>query len=347
LLRLNDGAGFAVGVKLMRQSVSTVVADLGGRVVHSAVVELPGGLGPVSPAVVLEAVGEAVEKTIAEAGADHGRVVGVGIGLAGVIDVDEGVCRYSPVFEWRDVQMAPPLERRLGLPVMVDNDVNTLTVAEQWFGRGQGIDHFVVATVGDGIGAGVVVNGRLYRGALGAAGELGHIPIRERGPLCRCGNRGCLEALASDAAVLVSLREALDAGRASALAGQEGAGLTIRAVAEAAEAGDELSRSLLDASGRLLGLGVATLVNLFNPRLVIVTGEGMAAGEWRFAGMRKALGEHGFAGQGRDVPVVLDVLDDEAWARGAACVVLGELFTAPMHRRHGVRWPQLAEGVGA
>ena len=327
LLRINDQAGFIVGVKLTEQAITSALTDLDANVVCLQTFPLQGqrDLQAVQDAIVA-----AVETTIARSGVDPARVLGVGLGMAGVVDGEVGVCRYSPFFGWRDAPIAPSIAQRLGIPVYLENDVNTLTIAEQWFGYGHDVDHFVVITVGRGIGARIVVNGQFYRGTIGGAGELGHIPLVENGPPCDCGKQGCLEALASDPAIVRQARTAIARGEPTMLADMEP--VTLDAVVAAAEAGDELARRLLAASGRWLGIGIAILVNILNPQLVIVSGEGVRAGEWRFGPMREAIQAHAFNGLADDLNIIIEPAGDETWARGAACVVLGELFKPPVYK---------------
>jgi predicted NBD/HSP70 family sugar kinase len=274
----------------------------------------------------------AIEGTAHRAGVGMEKVVGIGIGLAGMVDVETGVSRFSPTFGWADVPVAGPISKRLDRPVLVDNDVNTLTVAEQWFGRGHGVDDFVVVSVGDGVGAGIVVDGNLYRGADGAAGEIGHLPVAGGTVTCWCGRGGCLEAVSSDYAVKVYVSEALARGEASSLPGAEPGTLTIDEVRAAAEEGDPVARRALEKAGRMLGLGLATLVNVLNPRLVILSGEGTRAGPLRWEAAIASMRERCFAGTDGNVEFFVDSVDDVAWARGAAAVVLGELFSSPIHR---------------
>src|SRR5579863_4927614 len=324
-LKLNDESNYAVGLKLRSHAISVVITDLNAEVVHAEVFDLPADV--VAPAAivpagpVLRAVSGAVRDSIDHAGIGPSAVVGVGVGIGGLVDADDGVCRYSPFFGWTDVPVAAPLAEDLGLPVLVDNDVNTLTIAEQWFGDGHGVDHFVVVSVGEGIGAGIVVNGKLYRGADGGAGELGHLPIADSGVRCSCGSTGCLEAVASDGAILRQVR-------AAGLADVR----TIADVRRVAEGGDEACAAALRDAGTMLGIGIAGIVNVLNPRLVILCGEGMEAGPIRFDAMTAALRGHVFGGMVQDIQLIAEPIDDVTWARGAACVVLGELFVAPTHR---------------
>ena len=327
LLRLNHQAGFVVGVKLMEHAITSAVTDLDANVLYHRVTTLEHARD--LPAV-LEGIVRAIAMTIEESGVERAGVLGIGIGMAGVIGSKAGLCHYSPFFGWRDVKVAEPIETHFALPVYIDNDVNTLTIAEQWFGYGHGADDFVVVTVGRGIGAGIVVNGQFYRGALGGAGEFGHITLAREGPLCDCGKRGCLEALASDPAVLRMVRERIAAGEESVLGGLRA--LALEDVIHAAEDGDEIAREALADSGRWLGVGIANLVNILNPQLVIVAGEGVQAGEYRFQAMREAIRMHSFDGLAKELKIVIEPSGDETWARGAASLVLGEIFKHPLYR---------------
>ena len=257
--------------------------------------------------------------------------MGIGIGLDGIIDSHMGVCCYSPALHWRNVQLVRPLEDHFHLPVYIDNNVNTLTVAEQWFGLGQDVEHFLVVTIGRGVGMGVVVNGQIYRGAVGGAGEFGHITIQEDGPLCGCGKHGCLEALVADYAMARMTREAIEAGHTTVLLrAVEGAGrLTLARVADAAQQGDAVALDLVARAGRALGMGLSYLVSLFNPHLIILSGESAPAGEALVGPARDMMRKHIVDGL-QNVRLVVEPVDDEAWARGAACVVLSDLFTHPI-----------------
>lgn len=329
LLCLNRQAGFVVGLKLMEHAVTSALTDLDAQVLHHRITHLIAPEGEWKCDDVLPTVIEAVEATIIEAGVAHERVLGVGIGMAGLVDGAAGICRYSPFFGWQDVEITDPIADQLELPVYLENDVNTLTIAEQWFGYGHGVDHFVVVTVGRGIGAGIVVNGQFHRGAMGGAGEFGHITLLEGGPPCDCGKQGCLEALASDVAMVRQARAAMALGERTDLAQVES--LSLEAIVAAADAGDRLARRLLADSGRWLGIGIATLVNILNPHLIIVGGEGVHAGEWRFGPMRTAIQDHAFNGLGADLQIVIEPSGDETWARGAASLVLQEIYRSPIH----------------
>lgn len=330
LLTLNGRAGFVVGLKLTETSIISVLTDLDANVLHSSMTPVSS---PHDLQATLATIVAAIEEMLGTRGVDRRKVMGVGIGMAGLVDSAAGVCLYSPFFNWRNVSLAHPIEKQLGLPVYIENDVNTLTIAEQWFGAAHNIDHFLVVTVGRGIGLGIVANGRFYRGASGGAGEFGHLTLDENGPLCDCGKRGCLEAIASDPAVVRAVAQATEHS-----GGTGGTGpLTFEAVSDAAEAGEPAALAGLRRSGHAIGLGLAHLINLFNPQMVVLAGEGLRAGDARLAPMREALERNVFNGLANDLKLVIEPSGDETWARGAACVVLGELFKHPIHRDERAR----------
>ncbi|HEX9674665.1 MAG TPA: ROK family protein, partial [Anaerolineales bacterium] len=204
-----------------------------------------------SPEEIVASLGEAVTELIRAVRIPKRMLLGVGLGVAGIVDGHAGLLRQSPFFGWRDVPLGDMVERVVRAPVYLDNDVNTLTIAEKWFGAGQGVDDFLTVTVGRGVGLGIVVNGRFYRGWRGGAGELGHTVVDPNGPQCGCGKRGCLETFVGDPALVRAARE-----QGLQVADPED-------LVTLAESGGRQARAILARAGRLLGLAVADLINLF------------------------------------------------------------------------------------
>ncbi|MGQ9600512.1 MAG: ROK family protein [Anaerolineae bacterium] len=324
LLALNHRGRYVIGIKLMERQVIAVLTDLNATVLHRATHPLEEGEDVER---TVEALAETVEGLIARAEIEREKLVGVGIGLAGVIDSARGICRYSPILNWCNVPLRELVEERLGIPVHVDNDVNALTMAEKLFGAGQGVDDFLTVTVGRGVGMGIVANGQLYRGTRGGGGEFGHTVVDPEGPLCGCGKRGCLEAYVSDPAIVRMAGEAIQRGELP-IAPEEP---SVERVVALAREGNEAARRIFDRAGRVLGMGIANLINVFNPRVIIVSGEGVRAGELLFGPMREAVRRHSFADLADDAEIVVQEWGDDAWARGAASLVLEEVFKSPIH----------------
>jgi N-acetylglucosamine repressor len=314
LLDIDSTGGYVIGIKLRADGLTTVVCDLEARVVATMEASCPlAG----DPGLAIGAIERETRRALRTAAVPRSKVLGVGIGLSGVIDSRAGVCKFSHLLQWRDAELVKPLRRRLRLPVWVDNDVNTLAVAEKWAGEALASRDFVTLSVGRGIGLGIVIDRSPYRGATGASGELGHMIVEPGGPRCECGRRGCLEALVGEDAIrrLVGQRHGREVTRAE--------------LVELAAAGDEATLAVLGGAGRTLGLAVANMVTLLNPELLIICGEGTELGPAYLAPVVAAVREQTFADQGRHVQVKIQSWGDDAWAVGAATLVLRESFSLP------------------
>ena len=198
LLALNPHAGYVVGLKLTEAHATGALTDLEATVIakHTAV------LNSSQVDATMDAVADVVTTLIDKHAAPLEKLLGVGVGMAGIVDAQNGILRHSPIFGWRDLPVADLLQSRVHVPAYVDNDVNTLTLTEQLFGAGKGVGNFLTITTGRGVGLGIVLNGQLFRGLHGSAGEIGHSVMDPDGPLCACGNRGCLETYVSDPGLL-------------------------------------------------------------------------------------------------------------------------------------------------
>jgi predicted NBD/HSP70 family sugar kinase len=318
LLALNAAGTYVVGAKLAEDFAALALANLNADLISQTTIQLTAR----EPEAVCDQLAAGIRALLHEAGTEPGRILGVGIGMAGVIDSANGICRVSPYNGWRDVPFAELLGDRLDTDVYIDNDVNTLTRVERLYGPGQHVSDFLVVTVGRGVGLGIVAGGQVYRGSRGSGGEFGHTIVDPSGFLCSCGNRGCLETFVAEPWLLKRAR----------LNGLEAP--TPDALVSAAQAGDPVARQTFADAGTMLGRAVANLVNLFNPALLILSGEGARAGDLLFGPMRAALEKHTFGPLLEDVEVRVERLSDEAWARGAASLVLGRIFGAPeLHER--------------
>ncbi len=324
LLEVNVERHQVVGIKIGPSQVSGVVTDLAARALAGA----EEAIADRTPAAVLSAASALTARLLTQVPQARDRVLGIGVGLGGHVDPATGVCLYSALLDWQKVDVAGPLSAATGLPVTVNNDVNALAVAEHWFGHGKGVGSFAVVTIGAGIGCGLVLGGELFCGAGGMAGELGHLPMDPAGPMCSCGSRGCLEALAGDRAVLRHIHDAgfLDcATGADAIALARTGSTTARAVARAAFA----------EAGAALGRGLAGLCNILDVQKIIIAGEGAAAYDLFGPAMTAAFQAHAFSDAARQCTVHVNVVRDDIWARGAACLVVREAVGT-----FGDRWPR-------
>ncbi|SEC32828.1 Sugar kinase of the NBD/HSP70 family, may contain an N-terminal HTH domain [Streptomyces sp. 2231.1] len=311
LVRVNAERALFIGVKVTGGELIAVLTDLRCRIRLARRTPLPDR----APGPVLTAITDLVHELLARAAESAAPVAGLGVAVSGDVDRAEGVVRYSPFLDWRDVPLAELAATACGLPVVVDHDVRALTVAEQWFGAGVGLSDFALVTVGAGIGCGLVVHGRVVSGAHGVAGEIGHVVVDPAGAPCHCGNRGCVEAIAGEAAVVARMREVTgrqveDSAAAVLLAHQGAPG----------------AREVYARAGDAIGRGIATVANLLGPARVIISGEGLAAYDLFAEQIREAFTTAAFGSAAR-CDVQTRPLPFEEWARGAAAAAIQSFIT--------------------
>ena len=258
--------------------------------------------------------------------------LGLGLGVSGLVDASAGSV-HSPLLGWHNVPLAALLQERLNVPVFIDNDVNTLAIAERLYGRGRASENFLTVTIGRGVGLGIIAGGDIYRGHRGGAGEFGHTTAVDDGPLCACGKRGCVEAIVADPALVVEAR------RARLLRRSDG----IDRLRTLADAGNERAVAVFARAGAVLGRAVGNLVNVLSPELVLVSGEGTQAWAHIGAPFESTLSNTIF-GPLRPVRIEIDPWDDAKWAVGAATLVLRASFAAPFEQ---VPVPMDLQEVGA
>jgi predicted NBD/HSP70 family sugar kinase len=323
LLVINPRGGYVVGIKLTETHAICALTDLEAMILAKSSLPLSGH----DPIQVVDDLARMVLSFIREQKIAKKQLLGVGVGLAGIIDAENGILRQSPIYGWNNVPLQEMLQSKLHIPVYIENDVNTLTLTERWFGPGQGVDHFLTVTVGRGVGLGIVANGQFYRGQSGGAGEFGHITINSDGPLCACGKRGCLEAYIGDPGLIRSAQEAYARGELS------GPVQEVDELLSLAQRGDSCAVQIFGEAGRILGIGIATLINLFNPKKIIISGEGTREGDFLFLPMKESIQQNTMPGLYDPDTVEIIPWGDDAWARGAAGLVLREVFESPIHKK--------------
>lgn len=318
LLSLKPDGGFVVGVKLMEDHLITVLTNLEAHIL----VDLNHPLSENNPQSVISDISKAVRDILHRSAIPSEKLYGLGVGLAGIVDQTQSILRYSPIFGWQGLPLASMLKESVGVPVFIDNDVNTVTLTEKWFGVAQNLDHFLMVTIGRGVGLGIVVNGRLYRGQ-GGAGEFGHIVMDPQGPLCSCGNHGCLETFIADphlvrkAQKILPLNQTPESVEDLHLLGRQGHSSVLEIYHEA---------------GEMLGRGLANLINIFDPQMIILSGEGVRSKAFFLSAMMEAVQAYKMPGMEEEINIHIDMLEDLAWARGAAGLVLRSVFDSPIFK---------------
>lgn len=326
-LGVRAGAHLVAGMKMSDREHSAVVVDFAGNLLANEVV--PRRPGPMPLSEMLDAMEALLSRVCKNAGIARSALSGVGVGLPGFVDQAEGVVLWSSTLTERAVPLALAAQERLGLPVSIDNDANLVALAELWFGAGRSLADFAVVTFEHGVGMGFVMNHRIYRGAQRLGLELGHTKVQLDGALCRCGQRGCLEAYVADYALAREATTALNWGHRDG----QSISVLLESLYEHAQAGDATARSIFRRAGRYLAVGLANVVNLFDPALIILSGERLKF-DYLYAAETLAEMDNLVINTGRPrPPIEIHAWGDLLWAHGAAALALSavteRILTAP------------------
>jgi predicted NBD/HSP70 family sugar kinase len=326
VLQFDDDAAVILGVDLGATHVAVTLTNLRGSVLawehrkHPVRDDPPGALALVT---------SLAERCLETWGGRHGLLLGAGMAVPSPVDpARPDHLNDLVVPSWKGVNVSQGLRKRFRVPVLLDNDANLGALAERWWGAGRDVDHFAYIKLATGIGAGFFVDGKIYRGASGIAGEVGHLSIDPAGPRCGCGLRGCLVTMVGAPALLRRARELLAEHPGSALAGRE-FGITI--LEDAALAADPLALQVVREAAEHLGIGVAGLLNLLNPAVVIVGGGLARLGELLLEPLRETVRRRTLASSIEVSRIVTSQLGGRAVAVGAATLLLQRALSDPRH----------------
>ncbi|MBE0408348.1 MAG: ROK family transcriptional regulator [Anaerolineales bacterium] len=330
ILQLNPNAGWGIGVEIGVGYISIIISNFIGEIIWRRYEDL----GMITQEdEVIPRVSALVDEAYRSCIDSGGQVLGMGITLPGLVDVNKGILVFSPNLQWRDVPLQKIFLDQTGLTIFVDNDANAAALGEHLFGVGRKEQHFLFIVAGVGVGGGLFLNGDIYRGARGLAGEIGHtsVLIDQHKP-CRCGNRGCWENTANQSALFERVRARLEVGRRSLiteLLGEDNISLSLPVIKQAAERGDSEVLEALDETGAAIGLGVANMINIFNPEMVVIGGALSVVGEFLMPSILKAVDERALHANRIHTTIVLSAFRQEASAIGAAAMVIQENMTNP------------------
>jgi predicted NBD/HSP70 family sugar kinase len=315
-------AHFVAGMKLSDREHTAVIVDFAGNLIADDAI--PRSPGPMALETILAAIETLLARVCAKAGMSPSQLSGVGIGVPGFVDSAEGMVLWSSVLLDRDVPLAAAAGRQLGLPVTIDNDANLVALAELWFGNGRGLSDFAVVTIEHGVGMGLVLNHRIYRGAQRVGLELGHTKVQLDGALCRCGQRGCLEAYIADYALAREATTALNWVHKES----QPINVLLESLYDHAKAGNATAKSIFRRAGRYLAVGLSNVINLFDPALIILSGERMRY-DYLYAAETLAEMDNLVINTGRPrPPIEIHAWGDLLWAHGAAALALSALSEA-------------------
>ncbi|WP_299142739.1 ROK family transcriptional regulator [uncultured Tateyamaria sp.] len=313
-LRIAGEAHLIAGLKVSDVSISLVLIDFDGQRVADH--EHPLQERSLAPEALAQEIATGLDQLAVKVGRKRADISGLGVGLAGIVDATHGLVYWSPSLDQRNVPFGEVLTRHLGLPAYLDNDANLVAKAEMIFGEGKHHSDFIVVTIESGVGMGMVLGGQVYRGTRGCGAEFGHTKVHLDGALCRCGQRGCLEAYVADYALV---REATSVGGVSLTMPTAQA---VNTILQAAKTGDPTARTVIERAGKMFAIGLANLVNIFDPELVILAGEQMQFDHLYADAVIEEMGKSIVQIDKPAPAVVVHKWDNLMWASGAAAHAL-------------------------
>lgn len=318
-LEIVPGAGHVIGIKLSHERHTALLTDFAGNTVAQA--ELATPLGARSLDKLLDEVDRVLRRLLKHTQSTLSDISGVGIGLPGIIEHEDGTVRWSPLLTQRDEAFGDAFQQRFGLPLFLENDANMLTLAELWFGAGRTMNDFAVVTIENGVGMGLVLNNQLYRGSFGVGLELGHTKVQIDGALCRCGQRGCLEAYLADYALAREASTALNYASHQ----QHSMQATLDTLFAEAKNGNPAALTIFQRAGRYLSLGLSNVMQLFDPALIILSGERMRYDYMYVGEVMEDVKALTLTRGPAQCQVEIHSWGDQAWARGATARALADV----------------------
>lgn len=314
-----------IGIDVGGTNVKIALVDDNGKIIYSNSVPTYAKMGY---EYTVNNIKQAIKDLMKETNTTPSDIEGIGFDFPGQVDCKTGVVKLAPnIPGWVNVPIAQMIEDEFHIPTRIDNDVRCAALGELKFGAGKGCENFICITVGTGIGSGIVINGKVVRGATNAAGELGHIKLQMNGgPICGCGDTGCLEAFASGPAIVAMAQEYIKGGKSTKfreMAAVEGGEITPYMVAKAAEEGDPVAKKIFEIVGEYIGIGLTSVINLLNPERVIIGGGVAESGELLLGPIRKTIKERAMVVAGNAVEIVPAQLGNSAGVIGASMLIEG------------------------
>jgi N-acetylglucosamine repressor len=305
MLRIRTEGLFVIGVDAGPETVDCILTTLTGEVIGTVSCDLQVHTNH----EFLVQLSQAVDYLLESYSVKREHILGIGIAMHGVVDAEAGIGQVAPILKLHNIPIKQEVESVFGVPVKVENDARAMALGESWFGKYDARETIVAVNIGSGIGAGIIIQGRLLHGAAGLAGEFGHMSIDLNGEICACGNRGCLQTFASGPAI---------AKRAGMISG--------KAVYQAAVSGGPAARNILQETGRILGIGLINLIHLLNPDRIILGGGVMQSARYLLPTLEEEIKARALTGAAANTEILISELGERATALGAVALVLEELF---------------------
>jgi len=327
LYTINNNAGYVIGIDIGGENLRFVITDICGNIISSYKQKNKPGS---SRETITNEILENINKICELSQVPLRKVFGIGIGISGIIDSNTGTSIYCPNIDGlNNFEIKDFLESKTGMHFFIDDSVRCMTIAEKHYGAAKQYDNFLFVGLGKGIGLGIYVNGKIYRGSDGLAGELGHITVSENGPLCNCGNKGCLEAIASSSGIIKRAIVGINSGIVTSLSSVKGGdldALNVEDIAEAAKSGDKFAYSVINRTGEYIGIAVAAALNLFGTELVVLGGGIAMSGSIMLDAIKRTVQMRALEVVSKKVHIITSELDEYNAAWGAATKFINILF---------------------
>ena len=326
ILEINIKARYIVGVSIGVGIIEVVLTDLGAEIFLKKSVCIDKN--NTKEEFVFTHLVNLINEVIEISGVDKNKIVGIGIAMHGMVNPFLGISQYAPYYNWENVNIKSILEEKLKYPVFVDNDVRAIAIGESLFGAAKRIDNFVEINISNGIGAGIIIDNKPYYGIDYSAGEIGHIVVEQDGTLCNCGNYGCLESVASNRSIERKVIRSIKKGIKSSISDnvKDIEKITIKDISIAASNGDELAIDVLKETARYIGVGISGLVNILNPRLIVLVGDIFEQDKIMLETLREVVKKRGLRISRDNIKIVKSDLGENAAVIGAATLVIQEVF---------------------
>lgn len=327
LLELIPDSNFIIGVDIGTTYITAIAMDMTAKIISKT--SVPTKIKDTIENVITR-ISDVIEETIIQSGVNERRILGVGIGMPGILNDKAGKVLFSPDFGWEDIDFISSLRKRgIKLPILIENVTRVMALGERLFGAAKNIDNFICINLGYGIGSAIVIQGELYKGSSGTSGEFGHIMMEKNGPLCSCGNYGCLEALASANAISVKARTLLEKGEKSSIyeiVSGDLASIDAKTVFDAARKSDMLACKIILEATEYIGIAIANTIDFFDPELIILEGGVAKAGEILLENIKTTVASRKMKYAGKNTELRISEMGSDSATIGAAALLLKVLI---------------------
>lgn len=327
MLRINYSAHYIIGVYAASEVVRVILTTMDGKIIENYVKQI---INLPSKTEFMNLLIESINWIIKKAEFKKDLILGIGFAMHGLVDSEQGMAIFSPHLQLENIPIKEGLEREFDIPVIVENDVRALALAESWFGQGQNESDFICISVGRGIGSGIFIKNEIYKSSFHSAGEIGHTIVDVNGPKCQCGNHGCLEAYASESAIINNVKKELEVQPDSfnlEWMNDSKKELNIKMLFKAASEGEPLVASILEKGGHSLGLATANMVNILKPSKIILEGSIFEEGDFVLQPLIKMIEKYNFNNSNEEIQIVCSKLGKTGMVLGAVTLVLRKMFS--------------------